>query len=1259
MRGRRFLAAFLVLLLVPWGADGALPTDIDGNVVVSTDTTVQNETISPASDLRIEPGCTLTLIDCTLIMGEWSTILVKGDLVMRNVTVSCTDPGPKYDMTCGGRLDMDKCNVSGSFSWRLNAWSHDCSITGSMFNMSGAGISIENGTPVLRGNRFIAGAFQSFLTPMVHSRNASPVIENNTFDGNLMRFEGLEVYYPDSPVIANNTFVNCSVGLGYYYIHQHANDGTTAPSPGEPADIRDNTFRRCLYGMVATESPQGNGMGRAGAPSRAYDPVAPVFIARGNSFEGNSEGLYGLWEAPSVIEHNDFSGNGNGVRLDTVYGMRLSNCTFTNNTVGASTSHGELSLARSTFSTNDRNLVCDHTSATVEGSTFHGGENTSASLYTYYDSGILFANNTVLGPRSIGLRLEGTGVVFNNTFRDCPFGVYRAVRQYGQGHGRDSQGPPGPAPDMAVISQNRFQNNTRGIYTEGWTEIAYNEFNGNQMGVEASCYQHPAETGYGNYDYNLYFERFDTHHNTLSNNTEGVLLLFAGDCNDDTCRDRNVRANNFTGNGIGIDVIISEAAFHDNNFSQDNGWAFRQIGSDNDVSDNLFGGCDREWRQTLFDLEVAERTMNDQDEYYLASENATVRVTAGSGEVLLSDRTNWEGRVPWASWDGFTYSDVNLTVGKVLADGTAVGTAPVLAEAWKAGAGAASETVDLYSQLGVTLILEPTPDLRVDNLSFTRSSAVAGDFLTANFTVRNDNTYDPANVSLQDVLVEVALDGVAVEMLAIPWLRPGEPQERGIEWTAAPGNHTWTVTIDPNGVYRDLRRDNNRAVFRIDVNGRPEAVIAADRTEALTSEDILFTGAGSRDDGNVTAWSFDFGDGGISAWSDEPTAAYSYRRAGAYEARLKVRDDRGLESDWSRPLAVTVANRPPAMELAAAPLDVLTLEPVNFSAVASDAEEESLNVGWDFGDGHRMTGRGLFLVAHAYADNGLYAVRVTVSDSDGGSDVSSVNVTVRNRPPAARFSAFPANGTVLTRFSFLPAGSDPDGRVVSYLWDLGDRSSSVSDRPFRTYGSPGVYNVTLTVRDDDGAESLPFTLAVLVQNTPPVVRARLAEGRPRAGQALTFDASASFDAEGPALDIRWFFGDGSTAEGAVVKHAFERPGNYTVRVRVTDSSGATAELLLPVAVLGAEPPAEDDGWRVTAAGSGLLTIAGAVFLAWVLTHRPKPVRSPPRTVRPARGAKGRDVYGERLARSRAARPRRESGNRSLYDAMQPVRENKK
>ncbi len=78
-------------------------------------------------------------------------------------------------------------------------------------------------------------------------------------------------------------------------------------------------------------------------------------------------------------------------------------------------------------------------------------------------------------------------------------------------------------------------------------------------------------------------------------------------------------------------------------------------------------------------------------------------------------------------------------------------------------------------------------------------------------------------------------------------------------------------------------------------------------------------------------------------------------------------------------------------------------------------------------------------------------------------------------PPAAEFSV----SCVDVSCGFVDESVDPDGSVVSWLWDFGDGSTSTVQSPTHVYAGVGFYDVTLTVTDD-GGETGAVTRQVVV-----------------------------------------------------------------------------------------------------------------------------------------------------------------------------------
>jgi hypothetical protein len=94
-----------------------------------------------------------------------------------------------------------------------------------------------------------------------------------------------------------------------------------------------------------------------------------------------------------------------------------------------------------------------------------------------------------------------------------------------------------------------------------------------------------------------------------------------------------------------------------------------------------------------------------------------------------------------------------------------------------------------------------------------------------------------------------------------------------------------------------------------------------------------------------------------------------------------------------------------------------------------------------------------------------------------------------------------------------------------------------------------------------------FTLRVARgQNTAPRPFIRTRSDLVRPGEEVTLDATATRDLEGGPLLYEWDFGDGETAEGDAVRHAYSAEGVYSVVLRVSDAEGAIGSVPMDICV---------------------------------------------------------------------------------------------
>lgn len=162
------------------------------------------------------------------------------------------------------------------------------------------------------------------------------------------------------------------------------------------------------------------------------------------------------------------------------------------------------------------------------------------------------------------------------------------------------------------------------------------------------------------------------------------------------------------------------------------------------------------------------------------------------------------------------------------------------------------------------------------------------------------------------------------------------------------------------------------------------------------------------------------------------------------------------------------------------------------------------------------------------------------------------------QPPIASFTFIPTYPETNQIVTFDASGSyDPDGYIVSYMWNFGDGNVTLTSNPVIThaYASFGDYVVTLTVTDNSSLTD-DATATVHVSQHP-AASFTFSPPDPLMHEIVTFDASASSPDGGAIVSFTWNFGDGNitTISEPVITHAYETWGTYTVTLNVTDSEG--------------------------------------------------------------------------------------------------------
>jgi probable HAF family extracellular repeat protein len=260
---------------------------------------------------------------------------------------------------------------------------------------------------------------------------------------------------------------------------------------------------------------------------------------------------------------------------------------------------------------------------------------------------------------------------------------------------------------------------------------------------------------------------------------------------------------------------------------------------------------------------------------------------------------------------------------------------------------------------------------------------------------------------------------------------------------------------------------------------------------------------------------------------------------------------------------------------------------ITFNAgTSSDADGDALVAyAWDFGDG-TVQSVSSPTVAHSYSDNkaggGAYVVTLQVTDARGAtSTVVNTSALIGNIDPVATFDPASPVGEGIMGLSLAGAQDAPgDISTLQYAFDCGSGTGygafSASPSTACVVPDDGVRTVRAKIKDKDDAEA-EYTKSVTVVNVTPTIAITSApSGKTGVDYTLAFRFTDPGTADAPWLyQILW--GDGkrdaapksTRVQGATItdSYRYNKPGTYSIMVRVTDKDGAVATSNVQVTIL--------------------------------------------------------------------------------------------
>ncbi|RYE18721.1 MAG: PKD domain-containing protein, partial [Sphingobacteriales bacterium] len=381
-------------------------------------------------------------------------------------------------------------------------------------------------------------------------------------------------------------------------------------------------------------------------------------------------------------------------------------------------------------------------------------------------------------------------------------------------------------------------------------------------------------------------------------------------------------------------------------------------------------------------------------------------------------------------------------------------------------------------------------------------------------------------------------------------------------WLNGNTNHTYAT----NGVFyvkliiedRLGCLDSLQYPVPISVAGPVVGFTASNLTSCDATQTVVFQDTSIQNGATpITEWRWNFGDGSpVYITTVDTPITHIYNNPAYYNFRtvtLTIRDAIGCSATVSRSNYIR-GYRPRADFFS---YDTIRCNTYNVFLYNYSSAYNATYV-WHYGDGTTSTG---YYGSHTYATNGMYNIKLVVTDENGCKDSITKPSYIKIIEPIADFNVGDTSQCAPAAITF----TDNSQYATAWEWDFGDGGTGSTDRnpAPHIYALPGFYQVTLAVR---GVNNCVDTVRKTIRVRGPIATWNLTSSSGCKPYTFTAKVTGSF-----INTYAWDFGDGTPVNASlsdsVISHTYLNAGKYLPNVVLISPEGCPFTLKLQDSII--------------------------------------------------------------------------------------------